>query len=155
MIIATDEYGTESFLTSISHTDHPASTGSPLEAPNRSSFKRVLAHVEGSEGWWRLLFSDHPDTSRSKDGANRGGGGVEERRQDSLVFFSHKTRAIRNPRPTLDLTPKRKISSSVSHTWKPTPSLVFHASFLKFLMPKISLDGVHKKSLLKVASHEG
>ena len=50
MITTADAYGRRSFLISSSRTAYPASTGDPLEAPNRSFFSRVVAYNEGS-GW--------------------------------------------------------------------------------------------------------
>ena len=53
-----------------------------------------------------------------------------DRNKTLLNFFSHKTRA-ETQESTLDLTPKRKVISSVSHAQKPIPPLKFFTPQLR------------------------
>ena len=78
MIFATDRYGMKLLLISSSRTDRLTSTDHPLKALIESSFTRVLARIESSDGCSRLLSLDLPESSRSEDKALQRGGGVED-----------------------------------------------------------------------------
>ena len=61
MIIIGNECGIRFFLISSSRMVRSASADSPLEAPNRSSFSKVLAHIEGPEWLMKIPFFGLPE----------------------------------------------------------------------------------------------